>query len=349
MYVYDKPYTFSNGEVLDARDLNRVWKYKQDALADAASRRYIESVFPLSFVRDCGTGYDSTDSVDIRKFSFTAPADLYVTRAFLNGVFSAIGAEIKITIVKNSTSATPDGCTDPWLNVAADAPVNEEVDDYNAARFKLESGQRYDVLLSSSAAFTVTRLDVNFHVLSDRFGFDGGNEPNNLSLMVNESSRNSTQFIQEYFNKYNFSDPSNPNNQVGKLVQENYSPITYCLHGLGLTTLVQSRSKIPIPLFDQARATGGIVGYSVWVVFDTNQTNSITAQVVNSSGGILLSTVLSFSSETSKYVTGSFYPGKPLNSATSGASANTALDSFLQFKSSSPVTVDKIFVTLWVK
>lgn len=345
MYVYDKPYTFADNEVLDIRDLNKVWTYKLDALADAAGRRYIESVFPLSFVKDCGTGYSSTDSVDIRKFSFTSPADLYVTRAFLNGVFSAIGAEIEITIVKNSTSATPDGCTDPWLNVAADAPVNEEVDDYNAARFKLEEGERYDVLLSSSAAFTVTRLDVNFHVLSDRFGFDSANEPKpGLIILPNESyGLASIKFVEDV-------NVSFYNSAANKLVEENYSPITYCMHGLDLQTYYHARAKIPIPVFDQARATGAIVRYSVWAVFNTPQTNSITAQVVDSSGGTLISTILSFSSETSKYDTGSFAPpGKSLNNATSGASANTALDSFLQFKSTTTVTIDKIFVTLWVK
>jgi hypothetical protein len=164
MKVYDKPYTFIDGDVLDPRDLNGVWNYKREALADAAGRRYIESVFPLSFVKDCATGYADTDTADTRTFSFTAPADLYVTRAFLNGVFSAINAEIKITITKNSTGTTPDGCTDPWLNVASDTPTGQEVQDRNPARFKLESGERYDILLDSSAAFTVTRLDVHFYV-----------------------------------------------------------------------------------------------------------------------------------------------------------------------------------------
>jgi hypothetical protein len=97
--------------------------------------------------------------------------------------------------------------------VAADAPTGEEVRDYNAARFKLESGERYDVLLDSSAAFTVTRLDVHFHVLSDRFGFSAA--PSFQPTLANESV-GGTKATQDA-NDTAFS------TQVGNLVEDNYA------------------------------------------------------------------------------------------------------------------------------
>jgi len=342
MKVYDKPYTFIDGDVLDPRDLNGVWNYKREALKDAAARRYIESVFPLSFVKDCATGYTNTDTADTRTFSFTAPADLYVTRAFLNGVFSAINAEIKVTIVKNSTGTTPAGCTDPWLNVAADATVNQEVRDLNPARFKLESGERYDILLDSSAAFTVTRLDVHFHVLSDRFGFSSTTEPSFQPLMVSEDLP--TDIASQNANNSNFA------TEVAKLVEDNYAAVCFPLHDTAVNPATSSIRKFPLPRIDSGRSTAIVVQMSLQIELASAVTGTYTAQIVGGLGGGILhqSTVVSITSPaTTGYGANTF--SQVITTGVSGSAANTSQDYFVQVISANSATIKKAFITLWIK
>jgi len=342
MKVVSQPYTFYDGQVLDPEDLNRVWRYKQEALADAAGRRYIESVFPLSFVKDCATGYASTDTADTRTFSFTAPADLYVTRAFLNGVFSAINAEIKITIVKNSTGTTPDGCTDPWLNVDESAAVNEEVRDLNPARFKLESGERYDILLDSSAAFTVTRLDVHFHVLSDRFAF--GAEPKFTPLLATESL-NGTLAAQN-------SNDSAYGTQVGNLVEDNYAAVTYSVANMYLTNnTTTDYQKFPIPLIADSRSTATVVGMSLHVGLNVGITGrDITAQIEDSAGVPQDSVTITMSGGTTGYQ--SKTTSVDIDSASTGAVITPASDYAVRIYVSSGGNISmngKFLITLWIK
>lgn len=340
MKVYDKPYTFITGDVLDPRDLNGVWNYKREALKDAAARRYIESVFPLSFVRDCATGYASTDTADTRTFSFTAPADLYVTRAFLNGVFSAINAEIKITIVKNSTGTTPAGCTDPWLNVDAGAAVNEEIRDLNPARFKLESGERYDILLDSSAAFTVTRLDVHFHVLSDRFGFSSTTEPSFQPFMVSEDL--STNIVTQNTNSSNFA------TEVAKLVEENYSPVCFPLHDTAVSSATSSTRKFPLPRIDTGRSTAKVVQMSLQIELASAVTGSYYARIVDGAGVTLQFTIVSITSpSTTGYGANTF--SRIITTGVSGSAADTSQDYFVEVTSTNAATIQKAFVTLWIK
>jgi hypothetical protein len=343
MKVYDKPYTFITGDVLDPRDLNGMWNYKREALKDAAARRYVESVFPLSFVKDCATGYASTDSLDTRTFSFTAPADLYVTRAFLNGVFSAINAEIKITIVKNSTGTTPVGCTDPWLNVDASAAVNEEVRDLNPARFKLESGERYDILLDSSAAFTVTRLDVHFHVLSDRFGFSSATEPSFQPYMVSDDF--DTNIFVPNANSISFA------NEVAKLVEDNYSAVTYSVANMYVyDNTTTDYQRFPIPLIANSRSTATVVGMSLYIGTNVGSSRHFTAQIENSAGVAQDSVTVAMSGGTTGYQ--SKATNVSIDSASTGAVTSPASDYAVRIYVSSGISIamnGKFFITLWIK
>jgi hypothetical protein len=341
MKVVSQPYTFYDGQVLDPEDLNRVWRYKQEALADAAGRRYIESVFPLSFVEDCSTGYTESTASQVRTFSFTAPADLYVTRAFLNGVFSAINAEIKITIVKNSTGTTPAGCTDPWLNVAADATVTQEVRDLNPARFKLESGERYDILLDSSAAFTVTRLDVHFHVLSDRFAF--GAEPKFTPLLATEAL-NGTLAAQ------NLND-STYGTQVGNLVELNYEPVCFVMHNQSINSTVASTRKFPVPQIGTTRGKASVYGANLYLHMNGSPpSQDYILELVNNGGSVLDSVTLSLTSPAvTGYVAASGW-NVSLEDASSDAASDTSKDRFIQLRTvSGSGTVGKAFITLWIK
>lgn len=342
MKVVSQPYKFVDGHVLDPDDLNRVWRYKQEALADAAARRYIESVFPLSFVKDCATGYTNLDTADTRTFSFTAPADLYVTRAFLNGVFSVIGAEIKITITKHSSGTTPSGCTDPWLNVASDAPINEEVRDYNAARFKLESGERYNVLLTSSAAFTVTRLDVHFHVLSDRFGFSIA--PSFQPLLVNENL-NGTLAAQ------NANDAAF-GTQVGNLVESNYAPAVFCVNNMYVQNNTTTDYQVfPIPRIGDSRAPATIVGMSLYVGSNNAITGrDFTARIEDNTGTLVDSVTVSMSGVTTAYA--SKTTNIDIDSASTGDVTTPGQDYVVRFYISSGSNLQmngKFFITLWIK
>lgn len=341
MKIIEQPWYFLIGDVLDPHDINNVWKYKQEALADAAGRRYIESVFPVSFVKDAATGYTASDNSDVLTFSFTAPADMYVTRAFLNGVFSVQDDDIKITIVENVSSNTPTGCTDPWLSVLSGSTLNEEVRDFSAARFKLVGGDRYDILLSSDGNFTVERLDVSFHVLSDRFGFDSANFPDFQPTLVNELS--SLSQADQDANESNFA------TEVGKLTTGNYAPACFTAHNFGVSASVANQFKFPLPRIWDQRATPVIHSIDFQLKLTAASAGTYTASIVNSvnttmSPGVSITTT----SNTAGYA--SAVINQSINSPFDAHITSAVQDYFVVVKrTTGSATIEKAFVTLWIK
>lgn len=341
MKIIEQPWYFFTGDVLDPHDINNVWKYKQEALADAAGRRYIESVFPVSFVKDAATGYTFSDNADVLTFSFTAPADMYVTRAFLNGVFSVQDDDVKITIVENVSGDTPTGCTDPWLSVLSGATLNEEVRDFSAARFKLVAGDRYDILLSSDGNFTVERLDVSFHVLSDRFGFDSANLPNFQPTLVNELSSLS-ESVQD-INESNFA------TEVGKLVESNYAPVCFTAHNFTVSTVIANEFKFPLPRIWDQRAAPVIHSIDFQLKLTAASAGTYTASIVDAGGGPISSGVsIVTTSNTAGYA--SAVINQSINSSSSNDVVSGSSDYFVVVKrTTSSAFIEKAFVTLWIK
>lgn len=342
MKIIEQPWYFFTGDVLDPHDINSVWKYKQEALADAAGRRYIESVFPVSFARSAGTGYTSSDNSDVRTFSFTAPADLYVTRAFLNGVFSVQDDEVTVKIA-NSAGDTPTGCTDPWLSVPSGSTLNEEVRDLSAARFKLESGERYDILLDSYGNFTVERLDVSFHVLSDRFGFNSANFPDFQPILVNELSQLSE--LAQDTNESSFA------TEVGKLTTGNYAPVCFTAHDFDVSAAVANEFKFPLPRIWNQRATPVIHSIDFDLTLSGASAGTYTVKIVNYYGtsisaGVSITTL----SSTASYASATI--NSPISSNSSGYITSSLQDFFVvltKTAGSTPSTIEKAFVTLWIK
>ena len=344
MYVYDKPYTFSNGEVLDNRDLNALWKYKKEALADAVERRYIESVFPISFTQSCAIGYTNSNSADLRTFKFTAPADLYVTRAFLDGSFSVIDGEVKV-VIEDSSGSTPAGCTDPWLSIE-NASINTDVSDLSPARFKLSSGETYSIRVESASNFTVTRLDLIFHVLSDRYGF--GAAPDPLFTYLSEVAP-SNKFTQDN-NDYTFAAAGQALDQA--IVQSNYAPVTYSVSSVYLETTVNDQNTFPIPRIGDSRATPEIVGISLYVAADAAgaSTNTYTVEILNTLGVAQDSlSVTLLNTQTAAY--GFKSVSVPISTPLASGAAVTSSDFFLGVSGTSNISLAnrKYFITLWIK
>lgn len=340
MKVYDKPYTFINGDVLDPRDLNGVWNYKREALKDAAARRYVESVVPVTFMRTSQDQIDNTDNADMRTYSFTPPADVYVTRAFLVARFGAtITADVNIKF-QTGAGATPAGCTDPWLSVSAGTDIGDEIRDYNPARFKLEGGTRYEIVLESSAAFTISQLDVSFHVLSDRFGFSSTNEPSFQPIMVSEDLP--TNIVSQNNNNANFA------TEVAKLGVSSYAPVTHCLHDVTSTTANEPWRKFPIPRIDDDRAAATIESICMWVAFDAAQTTTFTIELTDDSGGVITGSIFPVIANTAGYINIAGVNQSLVDSG-DGVAADTSEDRFVRFRTSSTVTVNKAFIMVWIK
>jgi len=335
--VISSPYTFIDGDVLDPRDLNRVWKYKQEALADAASRRYIESAVSISFAKDCATGYSNSDSAGIRTFTFKSPFDVYVTRAFLNGEFSAKSDEVVVYMKETSSGNPPDGCTVPWLSISADEPLNEEVRDVSPARFKLAANTQYEILLDSAAAFTASRLDLTFHVLSDRFAF--GPEPSFSPTIVNEFSSlsQSTQST----NSSNFS------SAVSGLTTNSYAPVCLSLHNVSTDNTSSPDRRIPIPRIGDSRATPTAVSISFQFKRTAGTSTAFYARIVDAGGTPLGLASLTTASTSTQLAFSTINVN--LHTSTDSSSSVTANDYFLEVASAASATLEKAFVMVWIK
>jgi len=339
MKVYDKPYTFINGDVLDPHDINDVWRYKQEALADASARRYIESVVPLSFVRTSQTAYVYTDTAAVRTYSFTPPDDVYVTRAFLVATLSSIAADVNITLKANGTTV-PTGCTDPWLTIASDADTGQEIRDLNPARFKLEGGTRYEITLESTGAFVATQFDVTFHIVSDRFGFDSANEPDFQPTLVSEDI-GLVEAIQDA-NETNFA------TEVAKLGVGSYAPVTYCLHNVSSDNTFTDERTFRIPRIDNDRAPATIKRASMWVGFDANVNTIFTIEIVDEGSSVVAGSTFPVPTSTFGYkdLTGLSIS---LSASGSGLAADSGEDYAVRFKTSTSLTVHKAFIVLWIQ
>ena len=337
MYVYDKPYFFSDDDALDVKDLNYIWKYKQEALADAASKRFVEGVIPLRFMRSASNAYDTSDSVEIRTFKFTPPKDMYVTRAFMQCVFSsAVTSDVEFKFL-DGFGSVPAGCTTPWL--VAPAGSNGETTDSSPARFKLNAGEDYSIYVDSASSFNATKIDIVVNVVYDRFEFYTGNEPYFDPSLFQETDWGSIRLISNA-NRDDFE-----LTQVPKLLQQSCLPVTYCMHDVSLTTAY--KKLFPIPMFDDSRAVGSIKAVSLYAAMDTAAPFDLLAQIVDSSGTVYLSQSFNFTIFTSRYSHGTY--SIDIDAAISGVSANSTNDFFFQFKvSSGTVTVNKIFAVCWI-
>ncbi len=158
---------FTTGDALSPTDLNDVFLYAKDAVADVSEKRYALAAIVFPFVVDVGTGIVNTDTVGVRTRRFTCPVACTVVRAFLDGNLTAASA-VTISLQRAVTAVVPSGATAPYLNVAAGATTADDVDDTNIQSVTLDAGVSYDLVIAG-ASFTTERFNVVLHVQVDRW------------------------------------------------------------------------------------------------------------------------------------------------------------------------------------
>lgn len=162
---------FNNDNALSPNDINDVFLYAKDAVADVGEKRYALAAISFPFVQDMSTGLSNASSSQARTHRFICPVDCTIVRAFLEGsVTAATAMQIDITRVTGGT--TPDGATVPYLNVAAGATTATDVEDINIQSVTLDAGFTYNLIISGSS-FTTERCNVVLHVLVDRWRATG--------------------------------------------------------------------------------------------------------------------------------------------------------------------------------
>jgi hypothetical protein len=162
---------FTSGDALSPTDLNDVFLYAKDALADVSEKRYALAAIVFPFVADVANGITSASILRVRTQRFTCPVACTVVRAFLNGSVTAASA-MTIALKRAVTGVVPTGATTPFLNVAAGATTAADVDDTNTQSVSLDAGVSYDLVIEGSS-FTTERCDVILHVQVDRWRAGG--------------------------------------------------------------------------------------------------------------------------------------------------------------------------------
>ena len=199
------------------------------------------------------------------------------------------------------------------------------------------------MLLDSSAAFTVTRLDVHFHVLSDRFEFSSANEPSFQPIMVSEDL--TTNIVSQSTNNSNFA------TEVAKLAQDNYAPVVFCVNNMYVqNNTTTGYQAFPLPRIGDSRAPATVVGMSLYIGSNNPITRNFTARIENNSGTLVDSVTVSMSGATAGYA--SKTTNIDIDSASTGDVTTPAQDYAVRFYISSGINLQmngKFFITLWVK
>ena len=161
---------FNNDNALSPNDINDVFLYAKDAVADVGEKRYAIAAISFPFVQDMANGLTNASSLQSRRHRFICPVDCTVVRAFLEG--SVTAAAVMQVDITTAALATPAGATIPYLNVAAGATTAADVEDINIQSVTLDAGQTYNLTLSGTS-FTTERCNVVLHVLVDRWRSTG--------------------------------------------------------------------------------------------------------------------------------------------------------------------------------
>jgi hypothetical protein len=162
---------FTTGDALSPTDLNDVFLYAKDALADVSEKRFATAAILFSFVRELGAGINNTMAIGVRTQRFTCPVACTVVRAFLDGNVTA-ASDMTITLQRAVTAVVPTGATTPYLNVAAGATTAADVSDTNTQSVSLEAGVSYDLIIGGPS-FTTERCNVVLHIQVDRWRAGG--------------------------------------------------------------------------------------------------------------------------------------------------------------------------------
>ena len=162
---------FTAGDALSPTDLNDVFLYAKDALADVSEKRYALAAVTFPFNKSMSGGIANGDTIGVRTQRFTCPVACTVVRAFLNGNVTA-ASDMTIALKRAVTGVVPTGATTPYLNVVAGATTAADVNDTNIQSVTLDAGVNYDLIIEG-VSFTTERCDVVLHVQVDRWRAGG--------------------------------------------------------------------------------------------------------------------------------------------------------------------------------
>lgn len=182
---------FDTGAIVTPDDLNAIWLYSKDVVADAAGRCFAEGVLVLQSVEAVDTPYAQAMNVEELTWRFICPVTCVVQRGYFHANMTSTGeVTVKIT---DTAAATPSGCTVPWLttkdavNVGTGVKVDEttgiitdetaDIQAINVDRVTLVAGTEYLIKIAGTANFTLNRFDLILHTITDRWTLAGTKSP----------------------------------------------------------------------------------------------------------------------------------------------------------------------------
>jgi hypothetical protein len=194
MKVLTAPLTFVDGDILPPEDLNALYLYARDAVADVASKRWAKAVLPIQCTQVVGTNITEA-SAALLTHRFKCPVTCIVERAFLSANMTSSG-EVTVVIIATGGS-TPTGATVPLLSTAAAVTVMAtDTNAINTDRFVLTAGTEYSLTITPAAGvtFILERFDITLHVAVDRWTLAGTTSVPDFdpTLVTDASARNAT-------------------------------------------------------------------------------------------------------------------------------------------------------------
>ena len=325
---------FNNDNALSPNDINDVFLYAKDALADVGEKRYALAAISFPFVVNMSTGLTNASSIQARRQRFICPVDCTIVRAFLEGSVTAASA---MTIdITTAALATPTGATVPYLNVAAGATTAADVSDVNIQSVTLVAGETYNLTISGTS-FTTERCNVVLHVLVDRWRATG-------ALDV------------PYFNYVDLLDTNGVGDaaavnaasaalstETAKFTRRAMSPSMHIRTGFTSGTApADLLCSFPTP--SPTRNVGRLV--RAYLTSSTAATGQVvTATVRNSAGGV----ITTLSNNHAALTLMSVDSGALSTSFSTGDVSDPADDFTIQFAASTGVVVERAAVVLWIE
>lgn len=323
---------FRTGEPLAPEELNRLFLYAQDAVADVAERRWALSSLTFPFVLSMTTGLTNASASRLRTIRFSCPLTCIVQRAHLNGNVTA-AADLQVHLYVAGTTTLPAGATSPYLSTGIVAGPTDDVTDINVDKVLLNAGTDYDLVISGTS-FTTERLDITLDIAVDRWVATGSLDVPSFIPRL---------FVDEAPDALEVADNTS---RLGVEAAKFAAGRPLVGHVIWCQDFVSGTDSdlrlFRVPQVAAARAQGDIVGYSLWVTMaaaggagDTVEVDLPFATIGGSVNG----------------VTEAFFDGATTTTPVDGGDAeDSADDQTLIFRNSDAANAcTRAVLVLWVR
>jgi hypothetical protein len=341
---------FDTGAIVTPDDLNAIWLYGKDVVADVGERRFAEGLLVLQSVEAVDTPYTQAMNIEERTWRFICPVTCVIQRGYFHANMTSTGeVTVKIT---DTGGNTPSGCTVPWLTtkdavnvstgevIDADTGVvtdeSDDIQSINVDRVMLDAGTEYLIKIEGSANFTLNRFDIVLHTLTDRWTPSGTTSvPAFSPTLYREGDGAAAAGV-------------NSNNTALTVQADAFGfykrapvPAVFTSYAFVAATTINLR-KFRIPRFYTARAQSKIIEIDLFAY--TAGATTITA-VVRDEAGVVVRTVTAAVVGTQLSVRDS---GLSINLAGSGGASDTpAQDYTIEFANSSATNCIKAYALVW--